>query len=720
MTLFSAIIFSVFTSVMFFIKGQFFTGSGTTDLLTYFSSAPYICIIVIPALCYKKSIAIYNDFIPVKRIIFQLKYFARIFLQYSIIIAMMFPVCILVNLFGSIDAGQVFTGIFCLLLYGAAIISLCLFINELLPNGIAAFVISALLLAIFNSIHVVPLYFNLNNFASSICKHLSFAWHFDAASKGIIDTRDLLWLLSCTALFIFSKYLCIEIKKGRRYNKNQKLFITGLFLLFALVILNSTRWYKRFDFSKNKSYSVSAYTKKLTDTLDDNLTITYFRSGTLSRLYPQIRDVTDYVNTYSSLSNKIRCTIKDPDKDTDIQTMLQSYGVTTQQIQKSGSTSTEFINVYSSIVLEYKGMVQIIPFIMSSQTLEYDLNIRLRNLITGKNLVLNIIVGNGMNLSDDYSYIIPWLNSQGIASNPLYIDDPSFVQNLELAYGPLLVIGDSEINIENAIAIENYILQQKGNAIFAVTPYSCSIEEDWSITENRRTNIVEMLENWGVQFTDTIAADISCSRITMYSDDDTQEILNYPQWIDLLPQQFCPLGMTEFWPVSLNLSQNAVPYLITSNAAWTYKADRSSPSRLIETNPFFIQQDSANHEKETLIIGAQITGGLSGLYNLAECEDSNIIVIPDQYFLNTLMTGYIGGEFGDYRNFEFLGNCFLNLAGETELAKLQSKTTKDTSLYKINDMTQFAKLALLVYIMIFVVLPLFHTGIFVAGRRWFK
>ena len=191
MTLFSAIVFSVFTSVMFFIKGQFFTGSGTTDLLTYFSSAPYICIIVIPALCYKKSIAIYNDFIPVKRIIFQLKYFARIFLQYSIIIAMMFPVCILVNLFGSIDAGQVFTGIFCLLLYGAAIISLCLFINELLPNGIAAFVINALLLAIFNSIHVVPLYFNLNNFASSICKNLSFAWHFDAASKGIIDTRDI-------------------------------------------------------------------------------------------------------------------------------------------------------------------------------------------------------------------------------------------------------------------------------------------------------------------------------------------------------------------------------------------------------------------------------------------------------------------------------------------------------------------------------------------------
>ncbi|MBO4533403.1 MAG: Gldg family protein [Treponema sp.] len=724
MTLFSAILFSVFTSAMFFIKGQFFAGSGSTDLLSYFSNAPYICIIVIPALCYKKSISIYDDFIPRPRLKKLLLNFARILLEYTIIILMMLPVCLTLNYFGDTDPGQIFTGLICLLFYGAAVISLCLFINELFTNSIASFVISALLLAVFNSIHVVPLYLNLNSVLSGLCRTLSFAWHFDAASKGIIDTRDILWLSICAALFIYLTYMTVEIKKGRQFNKQQRFFYLGILILTALLMLNSTRFYKRLDFSKNKSYSVNSYTKKLVDSLDDQLKITYYRSGSLSKLYPQIRDVTDFISSYSLLSSKIRYTIKDPDKDSDINTLLQNYGITSQQLQKSGTNSTEFINVYSAIVMEYKGNVQLIPFIMSSQTLEYDFDMRVRSLISGQSFAVNIIIGNGMSLYDDYGFIIPWLNSQGIVANPLYIEDPAFVTNLSLCTGPLFVIGDSEINIENAIAIENYILEQKGNALFAVSPYSCSIEEDWSITANKKTNLVEMLENWGVIFTDTIAADISCARITMYSDEgddenpfemstQQKEILNYPQWISLLPQQYCTLGMTLFWPVSLSLSQNAVPYLITSPSAWTYKTDRASPTRLIETNPFLIQQDSAqNHESGTQIIGAQITGELTGLYNYGSCTDSNIIVIPDQYFVNTLMTGYIGGDFGDYRNFEFLSNCILNLQGESELAQLQSKTTRDTSLYKVNDIEQFKKLRTRVYLIIFAIIPLILAAIF--------
>ena len=102
MTLFSAILFSVFTSAMFFIKGQFFAGSGTSDLLNYFSNVPYICILVVPSLCYKKSISVYDDFIPVSRGKKLLQNFLRIFINFAIIIALMIPVCLLVNLFGKI------------------------------------------------------------------------------------------------------------------------------------------------------------------------------------------------------------------------------------------------------------------------------------------------------------------------------------------------------------------------------------------------------------------------------------------------------------------------------------------------------------------------------------------------------------------------------------------------------------------------------------------
>ena len=717
MTLFSAILFSVFTSAMFFIKGQFFAGSGTTDLLSYFSNVPYICIIVIPCLCYKGSLSIYDDFIPQSRLKKLWKDFYRAFIRFTIIIFMMLPVCLLVNLFGSIDLGQIFTSFICLLFYGACLISLCLFINEVFPNSIASFSVSAILLAIFNSIHNLPFYINTPKIITFLCKQFSFAWHFDAASKGIFDTRDILWLALWSVFFIFAAYFTLEFHRGLKLTKKQNNFLFVILYIFAFALANCNNYFLRLDFSKNKSYSVSAYTKSLAQELDDNLNITYYRSGSLSKLYPQIRDVTDFLNSFSIIDKQIHFTVKDPDRDNDIKTMLENYGITSQQLQNTGANSTQFINVYSAVVLEYMGNVQLIPFIMSSQTLEYDLDIRLKNLITKKNIAVNIVVGNDLDLNEDYSLISPWLSSQGILVTPLYVEDPSFVNVLGHTSGPLLVIGDSNINIEKAIAIENYILNQKQSAIFAVSPYSAAIEDDWSLTANKWTNLVEMLENWGVGFTDKIAADISCARITMYSDDDHKEILNYPLWPSLLPQENASLGMTLFWPACLELSQNANPFLVTSSQGYNYQTDRKSPTRLLETNPFLVKvEDAAAHEKGTQIIGAQITGPLKGLYNYASCDDSNIIVIPDQYFLNTTMTGYIGGDFGDYRNFEFLSNCILNLNGEGQLAKLQSKTKRDTSLYKISDFNQLLRLMYLVYAVCFIIIPLIYVVAFITTR----
>ena len=70
------------------------------------------------------------------------------------------------------------------------------------------------------------------------------------------------------------------------------------------------------------------------------------------------------------------------------------------------------------------------------------------------------------------------------------------------------------------------------------------------------------------------------------------------------------------------------------------------------------------------------------------------------------MNGYIGGDNGDYRNFEFLTNVLLKLNGEEELAALQSRATRDTSLYKVTDLVQLNTLRLITYIILFVILPL--------------
>lgn len=704
-----SIILPLLFSLNFYIKGQFFTGSGSTDLLLFFSVMPYFCIFAIPLICFPQSFSVYDDFVPVEsfdKIL--IVFFARLFL-FVIQIILILPAVFLLNLFGSIDYGQLFTCFFCLLFYGACTISICSFIESLFSSKIPFLLVSVLILFVFNCSHLFALYLPLPEFIQTFCKSISFAWHFDAAGKGIFDTRDFIWLTSVSFLFLLLTDFVKKLQKGKLFSVSEKKRIISIVAICILTVLNGSRWFKRIDFSKNKTFSVSEFSKSLIRKVNEPLTITYYCSSNLSKLYPQIRDVKDYLVDFAQESKKIRLIIKDPDRNEQTRKLLQDYGIKSQQMRTVSSTSTNFISVYSAVILEYQGNMEIIPFTMEANSLEYDLDIRIKSLLSGYKRTVNIIVGNGMSLSEDYNYVIPWLSSQGFDCNPVFVENPSFVSILNNCLGPLFVIGDSKINAENAIAIENYILSGKGNALFAVSPFDINIEEDWSVTYNSKTNVIDMLEHFGCVFPPQISGDVSCARITMTSDDESESrYINYYLWPNLLSQQNASLGATVFWPVSLDLSGNAKPYLFSSPLSFNFKADDSSQDSLFQTNPFILESINLSEQnKNTNVFAALIEGEISGFYNNITREDAKIIVISDQYFVNSLMTSYIGGQSGDYRNFEVLTNALLKLNGEEQLANIQGKISKNTSLYKISDNFDFLKKRNITFILLFVILPLF-------------
>lgn len=702
-----SIILPLLFSLNFYIKGQFFTGSGSTDLLLFFSVTPYFCIFAIPLICFPQSFSVYDDFVPIESFDKILIIFIARLCLFVIQIFLILPAVFLLNLFGSIDYGQLLTCLFCLIFYGACTISICSFVESLFSSKIPFLLVSVLILFVFNCSHLFAIYVPLPDFIQSFCKSISFAWHFDAAGKGIFDTRDFIWFASVSFLFLFLTDFVKNVQKGKCFSVYEKKRVITIAIICFLAILNGSRWFKRIDFSKNKTFSLSEFSKSLIKKVNEPLTITYFCSSNLSKLYPQIRDVKDYLVDFTQQSKKIRLVIKDPDKNQQAREILQNYGIKSQQMRTVSSTSTQFINVYSAVILEYQGNVEIIPFTMEANSLEYDLDIRIKSLLSGYKRTVNIIVGNGMSLSEDYNYVIPWLSSQGFECNPVFVEDPLFVSILENCLGPLFVIGDSNINVENAIAIENYILSGKGNALFTVSPFSVNIEEDWAVTYNSRTNIIEMLENLGCIFPSQLAGDISCARITMTSEDETESrYINYYLWPNLLSQQNASLGATVFWPVPLELNGNAKPYLVSSPLSFNFKADDSSQDSLFQTNPFILESiNLPEQNKNTNVFAALIEGKMSGYYNNLSFDDAKIIVISDQYFVNSLMTSYIGGQTGDYRNFEVLTNALLKLNGEEQLARIQGKISKDSSLYKISDNFNFLKKRNIVFIILFAVLP---------------
>ena len=171
--------------------------------------------------------------------------------------------------------------------------------------------------------------------------------------------------------------------------------------------------------------------------------------------------------------------------------------------------------------------------------------------------------------------------------------------------------------------------------------------------------------------------------------------INYPLWISVMPQENALQGITEYWPVAMNETENTQPILFTSPLSWEIEPDNLSKEKLFETNPFVIEKTKFTQSKSTR--------------SAALCsKDKKITVIPDQYFANSLMLGYTGGEYGDYRNLDFLVNHFLKMNNENELAKIyeHSVLSKNSALYKTYNSELFNSAKNRTIFCIFIFVPL--------------
>lgn len=703
----AAVLYNI-TCVLYYIIGTgFFSGTGSTDLRLFFAAIPYASILLIPVISSGTDDSGFSGTFPLSSAAYTAASFLTLLIQFCIMsITLLFlPAC--VSLFGDVDPGQICTGFFLVVIYEACVISFCLTAGFLFSR-IVAFVFSALFIALTDFIQLAAPF-----------RQLSFAYHFDAASKGILDTRDIVFYVCLTAFFLLTAVYVQERKKGKKCTKENKKTFFLILLAVVFVFLDSTRYYRRTDLTRDRQFTISKYSTSVLSQIDDPLKITYFRSPSLVKLYPQVRDIYDYLDEYASTNKNVSLRMLDPDKEK-ISGLLDNYGIQSQQIQTGGINRTEYLNVYSAVAIEYAGKTRIIPFILSADTLEYDLDRCITALISGKTMNVAVLCGNGMSTAADYTYVIPWLTSQGISCREITLQNiQEELPRISTENTVLIVFGSSKIDQDDASAVESFILRG-GKVLFAVSPYVADTAGDWSITKPVNTALLEMLASYGFSFTPDIAADISCARITMTSSTDEQgkptdsthsEQINYPLWISLLPQQEARRGMTLFWASPLTVENDSIkPLLVSSTSAWTVDEDDSSAAKLFETNPFIVQKSRPGADKKQLVLGAGLYGKVRGYFTRQESSDTRIAVIGDQYFADSLMMEYTGGSTGDYRNLDFLTHMILKLSGEEGLESLQNKHAVSTALYKIPDTVTFRTMMFKMNVILFVVIPLLYLS----------
>ena len=135
--------------------------------------------------------------------------FLACFLLVLIALVCTLPYYITISQLGNIDDGAVIGGYFGLLLLSASYISIGLFSSSLTQNQIVAFLV-ALFIGIFFHLLFDVIGNSFRGVLGSLFNFLSMSAHFESISRGVVDSRDLIFFISIILLGLFASQVMLS------------------------------------------------------------------------------------------------------------------------------------------------------------------------------------------------------------------------------------------------------------------------------------------------------------------------------------------------------------------------------------------------------------------------------------------------------------------------------------------------------------------------------
>ena len=197
---------------------------GYANMDSFFMLAPILFLIFIPAICMRlfseeyrsgtmevlltKPISIWNVVVS--------KYLAaNVLVLFSILPTLIYFISIyfLGETIGNLDVGGIIGSYLGLFMLSSGFIAIGIFASAISSNQVVAFLIAIICNAIvyygFGILSEVTFFQNWDLFISN----LGIAYHYNVMSKGVIDSRDILYFMSICFLFLMLSKITIQLKR---------------------------------------------------------------------------------------------------------------------------------------------------------------------------------------------------------------------------------------------------------------------------------------------------------------------------------------------------------------------------------------------------------------------------------------------------------------------------------------------------------------------------
>ncbi len=752
-------------------KGEFnILNYGFSDLSSFFLLAPWILIFLIPAVTMrsfsdeKKQGTL--ELLLTKPITHLQIVLGKYLGALSLIVLALLPTLLyaytvneLGNPVGNLDFGSTLGSYFGLLFLVAAYTAIGVFSSTLSDNQIVAFITAVFLCFLF-----YIGFEGLSDLSSSnFIEQLGMSAHYKSMSLGVLDTRDILYFLSITVLFILFTVKRINFEGSRPIN-----WLRFAAIPIGLLLMNifSSSLYKRFDLTSDGRYTLSKAALNVVKDVDSPIMIDVYLEGDdfpseFRRLKTETKQLLEEFSAYNgNIKFKFINPIEDDaTRDQNIR-QLNDRGLTPMQlnVQENGKNSQTVIfpwalasfndqTVKIQLTKNKIGATQEELVSNSVQHLEYAFADGFGKLVTPKRRKIAVLKGNGqlenkyifdfVKTLRDYYFIAPF-TLDSVASAPQKTSKSLNTYDLLISAKPTQAFTEKE-----KLVLDQYTMNG-GKSLWLID--AIAMEKDSLYNETgknvaipRDLNLTDFFFKYGVRINPLLVSSLYSAPITLAEGTGSESR------IQNLPWTYSPLATSSSkHPIVNNLNflkfDFANPIDTLKNTIKKTILLESAPLSKLEGTPKIIslesvstKQDPKSFNKGSQTLAVLLEGEFTSAYNnrvkpfdLPDLKnkgvDTKMIVIADGDVIKNDVgrngpeeLGFDRGTLQTFGNKEFLLNAVNYLLDDDGLINIRSKEVAVAFL----DQQKIAK-EKTKWQLINIVLPLFILGVFGFLFNYFR
>lgn len=541
-----------------------------------------------------------------------------------------------------IDSGGIAGSYSGLLFLAAVFAAIGLCCSGFTSNAVVAFLISVfaclLLYFGFNAISRLP---GLQGKADYYIEMLGIDFHYRSISRGVIDTRDIIYFFSIIFFFLLLAVKNLN-KNGSYPNKKiaTRLWWVPVIIMLGLINFIAARFHKRIDLTNEKRFTISSPVKKLLTKVDDVVQVDVFLKGEFPSGFKKLASSTEDLllefKEYAQQNIQYRFISADEQMDGSHRTYadtLSSLGVDPINLKVQLKAGEQSQYIFPAALVHYKDKLQpvslypgtkvvITPAELNSAEalMEYKFANAIDRLTQNNRAAVAYSIGNGepagTNVYDlvenilkkNYQLFTININNQPIIPDTfkvLMIVKPtiSFTESEKLKIDQFIMRGGKVAWFIDRLNSEMDSLQQKNQVI----------------AFDRNLNLEDILFKYGVRINPDLLMDLQCDFLPFD--------VNGKGQFEFLHWNYFPLfesGSNHSITKNLGLVAgkfvNSMDTVRSENVAKTILLSSSSNARTISTPALISGEENRNapedaaFKKKNVIAGILMEGKFTSLY----------------------------------------------------------------------------------------------------------